>query len=120
MDEYKSRLEDIMDFLISQGYSVFATGAHKGQVSSPYIVVKPTRANRYLQYSSVIQYYDILIYGRTLTETNKLANEVDKKMEQLRPMIVCTYNRQEAFYDDDVKGYMISMEYRNMKKIDYD
>lgn len=118
--EYKSRLEDIMDFLISQGYSVFAVGAHKGQVSSPYIVVKVTRANRYLQYSSVIQYYDILIYGRTLTETNKLANEIDKKMEQLRPMIVCTYSRQEAFYDDDVKGYMISTEYRNLKKINYD
>lgn len=115
----KGRFEDIMDFLLSENYSVFAAGAHKGQVTSPYIVVKPTRANRYMQYSSIIQYYDLLYYGRTLTETIKLQIEVDEKMKEMRPMIVCTYNSVEPFFDDIIKGYMTSTEYRNMKQIIY-
>lgn len=117
--EFKNRYEDIMDFLISEKYDVFAAGVHKGQVTSPYVVVKPTRGIKLFNYSSVIQYYDILIYGRTLTETVRLADEINKKMEQLRPMIICTYNQTEPFYDDDVKGFMISTEYRNVKKLNY-
>ena len=115
----KGRFEDIMDFLLSENYSVFAAGAHKGQVTSPYIVVKPTRANRYMQYSSIIQYYDLLYYGRTLTETVRLQLEVDERMKKMRPMIVCTHNMTEPFYDDTIKGYMTSTEYRNMKQIIY-
>lgn len=115
----KGRLEDIMDFLLSEKYSVFAAGAHKGQVTSPYIVVKPTRANQYMQYSSVIQYYELLYYGRTLTETVKLQIEVDEKMKKMRPMIICTFNITEPFYDETIKGYMTSTEYRNMKQIIY-
>lgn len=115
----KGRYEDIMDFLITEGYSVYAAGAHKGQIINPYIVVKPGMAQRYMNYSSVIQYYDILVYGRTITESVRIMNEINEKMKKMRPMIVCTFNSTEPFYDDDIRGYMVSAEYRNMKKIEY-
>lgn len=113
------RFTDIMDYLISKNYSVYAAGAHKGYITSPYIVVKPTSAQRYLQYSSVIQYYDIIYYGRTITEVISLQNKADEDMKGLRPMIVCTFNRSIPFFDESVDGYMVSSEYRNMKKISY-
>ena len=113
------RLEDIMDFLLKENYSVFAAGAHKGQVLNPYIVVKPTRAQQYMQYSSIIQYYELLYYGRTLTEVVNLQLTVDEKMKEMRPMIVCTHNTTEPYYDDIIKGYMVSTEYRNMRQIIY-
>lgn len=115
----KTRYEDIMDFLLSQNYEVFAPGVHKGQIKNPYIVVKPSSTQKLMNYSSYIQYYDIMVYGRTLTETVRIFEEVNEKMKQMRPMIICTFSSTPPFYDDDIKGYMISTQYRNAKKIEY-
>jgi hypothetical protein len=44
-------------------------------------------------------------------------NEVKTALKELEPIIRNNYFETPAFYDDDVKAYMISVQYKNYKKM---
>lgn len=114
MEHWKS----IMKHLYDKGLQVYAPGSHKGDVDEPYVVVKPLNSDKYINFSTTIRYYDVMYYGRTVTECEELRIKAEFLMKDLQPTIMPTYSTTEPFYDDTVKGWMSSSMYRNYRKIE--
>lgn len=107
----------ICNHLISQGISTFAPGAHQGLVVDPYVVVKPAEESRFLQFSSSQKYYDLLCYAKTITALGEFKEVIKEHMKELFPLAYPTHNESTPYYDDSVKGWMSTLEYRSYKKI---
>ena len=109
----------IFNHLKNSGFKVFAPNAHKGECVEDYLVLKELATTQYINYSTQIILYDVLCYSKNYTDCIKLKSAVREKMKQLEFTVMPTDNEQEAFFDDSVKGYMSSIEFRNYKKRDY-
>ena len=107
----------IMDTLKTANIApVYALGSHQGRIDSQIIVVRPASAMQYMNYSTTIQYYDVLCYGRTVSETIDLFDKVQEAMKSLMFTVMPTYMQNTPFYDSDVHGWQISGTYRNYIK----
>ncbi len=106
----------IFDTLKRNGFNVYAPNAHKGECIEPYIVVKESDTNQYVNYSTNITLYDIMCYAKNYTDCLKLKEKVKETMKKAEPSVKPTYTETAAFFDDSVKGYMSSVEYRNYTK----
>lgn len=109
----------IFNHLKKCGFKVFAPNAHKGECVEDYLVVKQGVTTQYNNYSTQIVLYDILCYAKNYSDCIKLKSSVREKMKELEFDVMPTDNEEEAYFDDSVKGYMSSIEYRNYKKRDY-
>lgn len=108
---------DIFDCLLSAGYDVFQPASHTGECVKTYIVVKHGTQTRHPNFSTNVQLYDVLIYVPlnkygTLEPT---VNDVEKRMRSLLPKVKPTGNKTPPYYDSEVKGYMVSIEYKNYR-----
>lgn len=106
----------IFDLLTENGFRVFAPDTHKGECVEDYLVLKESTVTRYNNYSSQIVLYDIMCYAKNYTDCLKLKDKVRQTMTKAKYTVVPTDNETSAFFDDDVKGYMTSVEYRNFRK----
>lgn len=106
----------IFDLLEQSGFNVFAPNTHKGECRENYLVLKETNTGRYNNYSTQIVLYDIMCYAKNYTACLALKEKVRKTMLQARYSVMPTGNETPAFFDDSVKGYMASIEYRNYRK----
>ena len=81
------------------------------------VVVKDVTTSQYLQYSSTVTYYDIMCYipKDHFSDLESFVEEVKLAMKDLVPMIKPTYGQTQSFYDDSVKGHMISIQYKNYR-----
>lgn len=95
---------------------VYALGAHKGSIDGRMIVVKPDNATQLMNYSTTIQYFDILCYGRTASEAVDLADKVQEAMRSLQFTVMPTYTTQTPYWDSTTHGWQISCVYRNLIK----
>lgn len=107
----------IFDLLKENGFDVYAPDSHIGDCINSYIVVKQQAGQKYLKYSTQVVFYDILCYAKNYTDCLKLKESVKEKMK-LIDSVKPTFNETEAFYDESVKCYMASVEYRNYRKIE--
>ena len=111
---------EVYDLIFSafkeSGIDVYAPDTHEGKCTADYVVVKQAQATRYLSYSSTTTYFDILCYSPIFTGALQLAERAEEIMKTVEPSVMPTYNKTEPFYDPDIKGYMISIEYQNYKK----
>lgn len=106
----------IFDKLTENGLKVFAPNTHEGECIEPYVVVKETDTTRYVNYTSSIALYDIMCYSKNYTDCLKLKQKVKEIMREVSPSVKPTFNETAAFFDESVKGYMTSVEYRNYRK----
>lgn len=110
----------VYDFIFSllqkNNLRVFAPNAHKGECIESYLVLKETNTSQYVNYSTQIILYDIMCYAKNYTDCLKLKEEVRKTMLKAQPSVMPTDNETTAFFDDSVKGYMSSIEYRNYRR----
>lgn len=95
---------------------VYALGAHQGVIDGKLIVVKPASSTQYLNYSTTVQYFEILCYGRTISETVNLFEQVKQAMKSLEMTVMPTFLTNTPFYESNVKGWQISSTYRNYVK----
>ena len=114
-----SRIQDIYLHLKEQGFEVYFPAQKVGECLSPYVVVKDATTSQYLEYSSTVTYYDIMCYTPKdhFSELEPFVESVKVAMKELVPMIKPTYSQTQSYYDDSVKAHMISVQYKNYRKI---
>lgn len=119
MEKNNNRWGDIYDALKAAGYDVYSPSQHTGDCLKRYIVVKIETSSQIQRYSSVSQQYDILMYipKDEYSQFEDFVADVKKVMKTLEPMIKPLNYQTPSYYDDSVKGHMISMLYRNSRKL---
>jgi hypothetical protein len=119
MEESSNRWGDIYKHLKSKGFDVYAPSQHIGECTSRYIVVKIIGSSQIGSLSSVSQQYDILMYipKEEYSQLEDFIASVKQSMKELEPMIMPLYSQTPSFYDDAVKGHMVSIQYRNSRKV---
>lgn len=119
MKHEKTRYKDIYKHLVTSGFDVYTPGQKEGECTSPYLVVKDAGTEKYNTYSSTQTVYDVMCYvpKKHFTDLEQYVQKMKLAMDKLRPMIMPLYSETGSFYDDTVNAHMISVQYRNMRKI---
>lgn len=115
----QDRIQDIYMHLQREGFEVYFPGQHQGECISPYVVVKGATNMQFRQYSTVAQYYDLLCYvpKDRYSSLYPYVDSVKAAMKQLFPMIKPAHYDTDSFYDDEIKGHMVSVQYLNYRKL---
>lgn len=115
----KTRFMDIYKHLSANGVETYSPGQKKGECTEPYVVVKDAGTTQIPGFSSTQTLYDVMCYvpKNRFTLLEQYVEQVEAVMKQLKPMIMPTYFKTPSFFDDTVQAYMISIQYRNSKKI---
>ena len=118
--EYKdSRWQDIFLHLKNQGFDVYSPGVKTGECISEYLVVKNDGSSKHASFSTDIDLYAIMCYvpKEQYSSLEPLVQRVKKSMKDLEPMIKPYGSQTPSYYDDGPKAHMISIEYKNYKKL---
>lgn len=118
--EYQDSIwQDIVVHLQADGFDVYSPGMKVGECVSPYIVVKNDGSTRHASFSTDVDFYAIMCYvPRTAYSTlEPLVQSVKKSMKGLEPVLRPYGIQSTSYYDDTFKAHMISIEYKNYKKI---
>ncbi len=96
---------------------VFPPATHKGQCTKPYIVLKEDGATNVAGYSSMYQYFRIMLY----VPKNKYSqlDYYDKQLvkiieEHIYPLLLPTGQKESDYYDDNYDAHMRTFLYRNV------
>lgn len=119
MMHQKTRFMDIYKHLSDNGVETYSPGQKKGECTAPYVVVKDAGTTQINGYSSTQTLYDVMCYvpKDRFTLLEQYVEQVEALMKQLKPMLMPTYFKTASFFDDTVQAHMISIQYRNSKKI---
>lgn len=114
----KSRWEDIYDKLKEKGFDVYSPTQKTGECIKPYVVIKTSTLIGLTDISSKQQLYDIMCYvpKDRYSYLEHYVSEIENTLDELFPLIRPTHNKTPSYYDDEVKGHMISIEYVNYQK----
>ena len=114
-----SQWQNIYRQLKSDGLAVYSPGQHQGDCVSPYVVVKDSGVNPLSSFSSTQALYDVMCYvpQAEFSTLEPYVERVKASMKKLYPAIVATNFHTPSFLDDTVKGHMVSMQYRNNRKL---
>lgn len=118
--EYQDSIwQDIVVHLQADGFDVYSPGMKVGECVSPYIVVKNDGSTRHASFSTDVDFYAIMCYvPRTAYSTlEPLVQSVKKSMKGLEPVLRPYGIQSVSYYDDEFKAHMVSIEYKNYKKI---
>lgn len=115
----ETRVQDIYMFLKNKGYEVYFPAQKVGECTNPYLVVKNNGGNKLDSFSSDADTYSIMVYvpQNRYSDLEVLVMKIKKEMKELRPMIIYNGITSSSFYDDGVKAHMISIDYKNYKKL---
>ena len=114
-----SQWQTIYKHLKAKGIDVYSPGQHQGECVSPYTVVKDAGLNPLSSFSSSQALYDIMCYvpQKEVSKLEPYVEQLKEVMKGLYPAIVPMNFQTASFLDDTVKGHMISIQYRNNRKI---
>lgn len=114
-----SRWKDISLHLKMKGFDVYSPGTKTGDCINKYIVVKNDGSSKMAGFSTDIDLYSIMCYvpKDKYSQLEPFVQEVKKVMKELEPMILPYGSQTPSFYDDSFKAHMVSIEYKNYKKI---
>lgn len=118
--EYKeSRWQDIFLCLKNQGYDVYSPGMKVGECTSEYLVVKNDGSSRHSSFSTDVDLYAVLCYvpKDRYSSLEVLVQRVKNSLKELEPMILPYGSQTPSYYDDSLKAHMVSIEYKNYKKL---
>ena len=119
IEQQKSRWADIFKHLQGNGFEVYSPGVKIGDCLKPYIVVAHSGSTRRFGISTNEDYYSILCYvpQQRYSDLEPLLLSVKAAMKNLEPMIFPRGDETPSFYDDTFKAHMISIMYKNYKKM---
>lgn len=117
----ENRWQDIFNHLKIKGWDIYPPGIHTGQCINRYVVVANYGTNKFGGFSTTRTEYDLMLYVPQ-NEYSKLENYFDdlkNDMKDLESIIMIrpTYTETPPFFDDNVKGYMVSVSYYQYKQI---
>lgn len=114
-----SRMQDVYLCLQNAGFDVYFPAQKVGECLAPYVVVKDSTTSRVSGISSTVTYYDVMCYvpKEQFSVLEIFVDEVKSAMKSLSPMITPTYTQTQSFYDAAIGAHMISVQYKNYRKI---
>jgi beta-galactosidase GanA len=115
----ENRWQDLYKHLQSKGYDVYSPFQKEGDCITPYIVVKNSGSSQHRSFSTDVDLYTIMCYVPR-DEYSKLETfvvNVKKAMKDIYPLFIPTGSQTPSFYDDTYKAHMISIDYKNYKKM---
>lgn len=114
-----SRWQDIFLHLKKAGFDVYSPSTKVGECTEEYIVVKNDGSSKHPTVSSDNDLYAVMCYvpKENYSRLEPMVQEVKKAMKGLEPMILPYGSQTPSYYDDSYKAHMISIEYKNYKKI---
>lgn len=118
--DYKdSRWQDIYLHLKSKGFDVYSPGMKTGECTSEYLVVKNDGSSKHASFSTDIDMYAVMCYvpKDKYSSLEPLVQRVKESMKGLEPMIKPYGSQTPSYYDDSLKAHMVSIEYKNYKKL---
>lgn len=118
--EYKdSRWQDIFLNLKNQGFDVYSPGIKTGECVSEYVVVKNDGSSKHTSFSTDVDLYAVMCYvpKNKYSSLEPLVQRVKNAMKRLEPMIKPYGTQTPSYYDDSYKAHMVSIEYKNYKKL---
>ncbi len=113
-----SQWKNLYTHLKQNGFDVYSPGQHQGECTSPYVVVKDSGMYQFNGFSSNRATYDIMCYvpKDNFSQLEPFVDQVEAILKELEPMIKSAHYRTPSFYDDTVKGHMVSIQYINYRK----
>lgn len=107
--------------LKEEGIDVNSMGQRIGECEKPYVVLSNTGASPNANYSSQSVYYSVMCYVplSMYSMVEEYVIEVKEAMKKLFPLVRPDGIENPVTIDEDVKAYMISIEYVNYKKMNY-
>lgn len=114
-----SRWADIYKLLKSKGFDVYSPAQHDGECTSKYIVVKLGTLQKPFDFSTVRYQYDLMLYvpQSEYSTLEPFVESVKAAMKELEPMVKPANTQTGSFYDDAIKGHMVSIQYYNNRKL---
>ena len=114
-----SRWQDVFKHLTSSGFDVYSPGMKVGECTKEYVVVKNDGSSRLASFSTDDDLYAVMCYvpKQSYSKLEPMVQRVKKAMKELEPMILPYGSQTPSFYDDSYKAHMISIEYKNHKKL---
>lgn len=114
-----SRWQDIFSHLKNTGFDVYSPGMKTGDCISPYVVVKNDGSSKMASFSTDNDLYSIMCYvpRDAYSQLEVFIQSVKQAMKDLRPMILPYGMQTPSYYDDAFKAHMVSIEYKNYKKL---
>lgn len=114
-----SRLQDLYRHLKKCGYDVYFPGIKSGECKDPYIVIKNDGGTKHSSFSSNVDLYSVMCYvpKQSYSTLEPMVQEVKECMKQLVPIFHPQGQETPSYYDDSVKAHMVSIEYKNYKKL---
>ena len=115
----ESRWQDIFLHLKNSGFEVYPPAVKIGDCISEYIVVKNDGSSRLAGTSTDDDMYAVMCYvpQKAYSSLEPLVQRVKRAMKGLEPMILPYGSQTPSYYDDSYKAHMISIEYKNHKKM---
>lgn len=114
-----SRWQDIFLHLQTSGFDVYPPGVKVGECTEEYIVVKNDGSARHSGISTDDDFYAVMCYvpKQSYSSLEPMVQRVKSAMKELEPMILPQGSQTPSYYDDSYKAHMISIEYKNYKKL---
>lgn len=114
-----SRWQDIFLHLKKENFEVYSPAIKVGECTSEYVVVKNDGSSKHASFSTDVDLYSIMCYvpKNNYSSLEPLVQRVKESMKALEPMIKPYGTQTPSYYDDSVKAHMISIEYKNYKKL---
>lgn len=108
----------IFDYLEAAGYDVFFPEQHIGECITPYIVVKSDGLAPIAGITTNQCFYAIFCYipRNQYNELEQFIIDLKTTMEGLYPSVMSADIETTPFYDDEVKGFMVSIQYINYRR----
>lgn len=114
-----SRWQDLYTHLKKCGFAVFEPGMAVGECLRPYVVVKNDGASRHPSFSTDVCLYSVMCYVpvHKYSALEPFVSDVKRAMKDLEPLFKQQGTESASYYDNEVKAHMISVEYKNYKKL---
>lgn len=115
----ESRWGDIYTHLQAKGHDVYSPGVKTGECTKQYIVIKEDGSTKHQSCDTDVDLYAVMCYVPKLnySKLEPLVQKIKADMHELEPMIKPNGIQTPSFYDDSVKAHMISIGYKNYKKM---
>lgn len=114
-----SRWQDIFIHLKDDGFDVYPPSIKVGECTSEYVVIKNDGSSKHNAFSTDVDLYSVMCYvpRDRYSKLEVFVQEVKKSMKKLAPMIIPNGYQSPSFYDDTYKAHMVSIQYKNYKKL---
>ena len=115
----ESRWQDIFLHLKKKGFEVYSPGVKIGECKKHYIVVKMDGSTKLASFSTDDDLYSVMCYvpKQEYSKLEPLVQKIKIAMKELEPMILPYGSQTPSYYDDSYKAHMVSIEYKNHKKM---